>query len=200
MSEELSVEKLVEQFEQLPGIGPKSAERIAFHILERMSVEMVDKMVSTIKQTKEKIVLCSICQNLTTQSPCKLCTSDKRDKSVICVVESPEDVKAIEGTNEYNGLYHVLHGALSPADGISPEDLKISELITRLADGQAKEVIMATNPTVNGTATAVYVSRLLSPMGVKVTRIAHGVPVGSGLEYADKITLIKALEGRQQIG
>lgn len=200
MAEDLSVEKLIEQFEQLPGIGPKSAERIAFHILERMSSEAVASMADTIRLAKEKIVFCPVCQNLTTETPCRICTSAKRDRSVICVVESPEDVNAIEGTNEYNGLYHVLHGALSPADGISPEDIKITELITRLADGSVNEVIMATNPTVNGTATAVYISRLISPMGIKVTRIAHGVPVGSGLEYADKITLIKALEGRQQIG
>lgn len=199
MAEDVSVEKLIEQFEQLPGIGPKSAERIAFHILERMSLESVRSMADVIRGAKEKIIFCPVCQNLTTEVPCKICASDKRDKSVICVVESPEDVNAIEGTNEYNGLYHVLHGALSPADGISPEDIKISELLARLADGSVKEVIMATNPTVNGTATAVYISRLISPMGVRVTRIAHGVPVGSGLEYADKITLIKALEGRQQI-
>lgn len=199
MAEDLSVEKLIEQFEQLPGIGPKSAERIAFHILERMSAEAVLRMTETIRNAKEKIIFCPVCENLTATVPCRICASDKRDRSVICVVESPEDVNAIEGTNEYNGLYHVLHGALSPADGISPEDIKISELINRLADGSVKEVIMATNPTVNGTATAVYISRLIAPMGVKVTRIAHGVPVGSGLEYADKITLIKALEGRQQI-
>ncbi|MBP3360324.1 MAG: recombination protein RecR [Clostridia bacterium] len=199
MAEELSVEKLVEQFEQLPGIGPKSAERIAFHILERMSAESVASMADIIRAAKEKIVFCPVCQNLTAETPCRICASDRRDRSVICVVESPEDVKAIENTNEYNGMYHVLHGALSPADGISPEDIKIKELIERLAGGEVTEVIMATNPTVNGTATAVYISRLISPMGVKVTRIAHGVPVGSGLEYADKITLIKALEGRQVI-
>lgn len=199
VAEELSVEKLVEQFEQLPGIGPKSAERIAFHILERMSAESVASMADIIRAAKEKIVFCPVCQNLTAETPCRICASDRRDRSVICVVESPEDVKAIENTNEYNGMYHVLHGALSPADGISPEDIKIKELIERLAGGEVTEVIMATNPTVNGTATAVYISRLISPMGVKVTRIAHGVPVGSGLEYADKITLIKALEGRQVI-
>jgi len=199
VSEELSIEKLVEQFEQLPGIGPKSAERIAFHILERMSVEDVSKMSETILRTKQEITFCPVCQNLTAQTPCSICASEKRDRTVICVVESPEDVNAIEGTNEFNGLYHVLHGALSPADGITPDDLKIKELVERLADGSVSEIIMATNPTVNGTATAVYISRLLSPMGVKVTRIAHGVPVGSGLEYADKITLIKALEGRQDI-
>ncbi len=199
MSEEISIERLVEQFEQLPGIGPKSAERIAFHILERMSREAVDVMSKVIREAKEKITFCPVCQNLTTKTPCDICSSERRDRSTICVVESPEDVKAIEGTNEYNGLYHVLHGALSPSEGISPEDIKIKELVERLSDGAVKEVIMATNPTVNGTATAVYISRLISPLGVKVTRIAHGVPVGSGLEYADKITLIKALEGRQLI-
>lgn len=199
MSEELSIEKLVEQFEQLPGIGPKSAERIAFHILERMSQDDVRSMAETILRMKQEITFCPVCQNLTAQTPCSICASEKRDKSVICVVESPEDVNAIEGTNEFNGLYHVLHGALSPADGISPDDLKIKELVERLGSGEVREIIMATNPTVNGTATAVYISRLLSPLGVKVTRIAHGVPVGSGLEYADKITLIKALEGRQEI-
>ncbi len=199
MSEELSIEKLVEQFEQLPGIGPKSAERIAFHVLERMSVEDVNTMAETIKGAKEKITFCPVCQNLTAEIPCSICASESRDKSVICVVESPEDVKAIEQTNEYNGLYHVLHGALSPADGISPDDIRIKELVERLSDGSVNEIIMATNPTVNGTATSVYIARLISPLGVKVTRIAHGVPVGSGLEYADKITLIKAIEGRQTI-
>ena len=199
MAEEVSIEKLVEQFQQLPGIGPKSAERIAFYMLERMSVERVNDMADTIRQAKEKITFCPICQNLTAVTPCPICASEKRDRSVICVVESPEDVKAIEETNEYSGLYHVLHGALSPSDGISPDDIKIKELVSRLTDGSVSEFIMATNPTVNGTATAVYIARLISPLGIKVTRIAHGVPVGSGLEYADKVTLIKALEGRQTI-
>ena len=199
MSEEMSIEKLVEQFQQLPGIGPKSAERIAFYLLERMSAERVNTMAETIREAKEKITFCPVCQNLTATVPCPICASGKRDRSVICVVESPEDVKAIEETNEYNGLYHVLHGALSPSEGISPDDIKIKELVSRLSDGSVSEIIMATNPTVNGTATAVYIARLISPLGIKVTRIAHGVPVGSGLEYADKITLIKAIEGRQTI-
>jgi len=164
-----------------------------------MSVEDVNTMAETIKGAKEKITFCPVCQNLTAEIPCSICASESRDKSVICVVESPEDVKAIEQTNEYNGLYHVLHGALSPADGISPDDIRIKELVERLSDGSVNEIIMATNPTVNGTATSVYIARLISPLGVKVTRIAHGVPVGSGLEYADKITLIKAIEGRQTI-
>jgi recombination protein RecR len=192
-----AIENLIEKFEQLPGIGRKSAERIAFHILEHMSADDARSMAAGIIDAKEKIHLCDTCQNLTDTNPCKICASPKRDKSVICVVESPEDVSAIENTNEFNGLYHVLHGALSPMDGISPDDIKINELLLRLTDGEVKEVIMATNPTVSGTATAVYISKLLAPFDVKVTRIAHGIPIGSDLEYADKITLIKALEGRQ---
>lgn len=194
-----AVEAVIEKFEQLPGIGHKGAERIAFYILEKMSAEDVDSFVSDIAQAKRKIVFCPVCQNLTGQSPCKICASSRRDKSIICVVESPEDVAAIENTQEYNGLYHVLHGALSPMDGVSPDDIKIKELIMRLSSGEVSEVIMATNPTVSGTATAVYISKLLQPLGVKVTRIAHGVPIGSDLEYADKITLIKAIEGRNEM-
>ncbi len=193
-----SIEKLIEQFEQLPGIGRKSAERIAFYILERMSSDNVQGMVSAIWEAKENIKFCPVCQNLTVEMPCKICASPKRDKSIICVVESPEDVAAIEATGEFSGTYHVLHGVLSPMDGVSPEDLKINELLTRLS-GEVKEIIMATNPTVNGTATAVYISKLLEPFGVKVTRIAHGVPIGSDLEYADKLTLIKAIEGRHEL-
>lgn len=193
-----SIEKLIEQFEQLPGIGRKSAERIAFYVLEKMTSDDVKNMVLAISEAKENIGFCPVCQNLTVETPCKICSSSKRDKSIICVVENPEDVSAIEATGEFLGLYHVLHGVLSPMDGISPEDLKINELITRLTK-DVKEIIMATNPTVNGTATAVYISKLLEPFGVKVTRIAHGVPIGSDLEYADKLTLIKAIEGRQEI-
>lgn len=193
------IEILIEKFEQLPGIGRKSAERIAFHILEKMSIEQVKNMTSDILSAKEKVKFCTFCQNLTDKSPCNICESSKRDHSVICVVESPEDVSAIEATGEFKGTYHVLHGALSPMDGITPDDLKINELLLRLTDGNVKEIIMATNPTVNGTATAVYINKLLSPFDVKVTRIAHGIPIGSDLEYADKITLIKALEGRQSM-
>lgn len=194
-----AIENLIEKFEQLPGVGRKSAERIAFYILERMSKDEALSMASVITEAKEKVNFCEVCQNLTDTNPCKICSSQKRDKSIICVVESPEDVSAIENTNEYNGLYHVLHGALSPMDGIGPDDIKINELLLRLTDGSVQEVIMATNPTVSGTATAVYISKLLAPFNVKVTRIAHGVPIGSDLEYADKITLIKALEGRQNM-
>lgn len=193
-----SVEELIEQFQQLPGIGRKGAERIAFHILEKMSIEDVSNMTDAVLRSKQNIKFCPVCQNLTAEIPCKICSSEKRDKSIICVVESPEDVSAIEATQEFSGTYHVLHGVLSPMDGVTPEDLSIKELLARL-DENVKEVIMATNPTVNGTATAVYISKLLAPFGVKVTRIAHGVPIGSDLEYADKLTLIKAIEGRQII-
>ena len=192
-----AIEKLIECFQGLPGIGRRSAERISFHILERMSKEDVSKMTSYISEAKDKIKLCQVCQNLTDSDKCEICASPKRDESVICVVESPEDVSAIESTNEYHGLYHVLHGALSPMDGITPDDIKINELLLRLGSDKVKEVIMATNPTVNGTATAVYISKLLKSFDVKVTRIAHGIPIGSDLEYADKMTLVKALEGRQ---
>jgi len=194
-----AIEELIESFEQLPGIGHRSAERIAFHILERMSNEAAEKMASSIIGAKQKVHFCSVCQNLTDSDPCRICASEKRDRETICVVESPEDVSAIENTNEYSGLYHVLHGAISPMDGIGPDDIRIKELIERLADGTVKEIIMATNPTVSGTATAVYISKLLSPFGVRVTRIAHGVPIGSDLEYADRVTLIKAIEGRSEM-
>ena len=194
-----AIEELIEKFERLPGIGHKSAERIAFYLLENMTEEETERMAATIVNTKRKIRLCECCQNLTDESPCKICTSNKRDKSIICVVEGPEDVSAIENTNEYNGLYHVLHGALSPMDGIGPDDIKINELLLRLSDNDVDEVILATNPTVNGTATAVYISKLLAPFDVKVTRIAHGIPIGSDIEYADKITIIKALESRTSL-
>lgn len=193
------IEILIEKFEQLPGIGRKSAERIAFYILDSMSKEQVRAMSDGIWEAKNKIVLCPICQNLTDVSPCAICSSPKRDRSVICVVETPKDLAAVEKTKEYNGLYHVLHGALSPMDGISAEDIKIKELLERLADGEVKEVIMATNTTVSGTATAVYLSKLIRPMGIRTTRIAHGIPVGGDLEYADEVTLIKAIEGRRDM-
>jgi len=190
------IEKLIEQFEQLPGIGRKSAERIAFYILDRMSVESVRDMSEAISSAKSSVKFCRVCQNLTDSDVCKICSSPKRNTSVICVVESPKDVSAIEKTGEYHGLYHVLHGALSPSDNITPDDIRINELLSRL-DNSVTEVIMATNPTVNGTATAVYISRLIQSLGIPVTRIAHGIPVGGDLEYADEVTLVKALEGRQ---
>lgn len=194
-----TIEKLIESFAQLPGIGKKSAERIAFYILDSMDKEDAKKMAESIVDAKSKISFCPICQNLTDTVPCEICSSASRDKSVICVVENPRDVSAIEKTNEYHGLYHVLHGALSPMDGVTPDDIRIKELLLRVSDNTVKEVIMATNPTVSGTATAVYISKLLQPMGVKVTRIAHGIPVGGDLEYADEVTLIKAIEGRREM-
>lgn len=194
-----TIESLIEQFAQLPGIGRKSAERIAFYVLDIMSEADAEKMARIISEAKKSICFCEICQNLTDTSPCPICTSAKRDRSVICVVEEPKDVSVIEKTGQYNGLYHVLHGVISPIDNISPDDIKIKELILRLTDGSVKEVIMATNPTVNGTATAVYIQRLLKPMGVKVTRIAHGIPMGSDIEYADEMTLSKALEARTEM-
>lgn len=193
------IERLIEKFEQMPGVGRKSAERMAFYVIDRMSEDKARDMANAIVEAKTKIVFCNICQNLTDTDPCAICSSQKRDKSTICVVESPKDVAAIEKTNEYNGLYHVLHGALSPMDGIGPDDIKINELMLRMTGDTVKEVIMATNPTVSGTATAVYISKLLQPMGIKVTRIAHGIPIGGDLEYADEITLVKALEGRREM-
>lgn len=193
-----TIECLIEQFAQFPGIGRKSAERIAFYILNNMSDGDVTDMASVIADAKKSVKFCDICQNLTDVSPCPICSSEKRDTSTICVVEDPKDVSAIEKTGRYSGLYHVLHGVISPIDDISPDDIKIKELLLRLT-GDVKEVIMATNPTVNGTATAVYIQKLLAPMGIRVTRIAHGIPIGSVLEYADEMTLSKALEGRTEM-
>ena len=189
------LEELVEKFESLPGIGHKSAQRLAYHVLG-MTQQEAQSFAQAILDAHEKIHTCKVCCNLTDGELCPVCRSDARDKSVICVVEEPKDVFALERAGEYNGLYHVLHGAISPLSGIGPDQLRIKELLARI-DPTVEEVIMATNPTVNGTATAVYISKLLAPFDVKVTRIAHGIPIGSDLEYADKITLIKALEGRQ---
>lgn len=194
-----SIEKLIEGFLRLPGIGRKSAERIAFHILGSMNEEEAQDIANSIIEAKKKVRFCPICQNMTDTIPCAICSDKTRDAALICVVEDARDVAAIEKTNEYRGLYHVLHGTLSPMDGITPEDIKIKELILRCSDDSVREVIMATNPTVSGTATAVYISKLLQPMGIKVTRIAHGIPVGGDLEYADEVTLVKALEGRREM-
>ena len=174
------IEKLIEQFEKLPGIGRKSAERIAFHLLN-MPKEYAHDMAEAIFEAKEKICFCEQCQNLTDVSPCAICSDTRRENNIICVVESPKDVTAIEKMREYRGLYHVLHGALSPMDGIGPDDLKIGSLLERIAKGDIEEVIMATNPNVSGEATAMYLCKLLKPLGVKVTRIAHGLPVGGDL-------------------
>lgn len=190
--------RLIEQFERLPGIGHKTAQRLAFYILD-LPEGQAEKFADAILDARKKIHTCKTCQNLTDQEYCPICSSDGRDRSMVCVVEDPQDVMAFERTREYNGLYHVLHGAISPLDGVGPEQLRIKELLARLGSGEVQEVIMATNPTVEGEATASYISRLLKPMGVKVSRLAYGIPVGGDLEYADEVTLSRALEGRNEI-
>ncbi len=189
--------KLIDELTALPGIGSKSAARLAFHIL-KMPEPRARAIADAIVDAKEKVFCCSICKNLTDTEPCAICSSEKRDRSVICVVETPKDVVAIEKTREFNGLYHVLHGAISPIDKIGPDDIFIKELVQRITP-EVKEVIAATNLTIEGEATAMYISRLLSPLGVNVTRIANGIPVGGDLEYADEITLSKALDNRRKI-
>lgn len=192
------LEILIEQFAKLPGIGKKTATRLAFHVLNSSNEDALS-FANAIINAKEQVKLCKICQNITDSETCALCESPKRDNSVICVTESPKDVISIEKTNEYHGLYHVLHGAISPMDNIGPNDIKISELLERLKDNTVKEVIMATNPTIEGEATAMYIAKLIKPFGIKVTRIAHGIPVGGDLEYADEITLTRAMEGRREM-
>ncbi|MBE7051418.1 MAG: recombination protein RecR [Ruminococcaceae bacterium] len=193
-----SFSKLIDIFRKMPGVGNKSAVRMAYYILS-LSDSEVTEMVNVIRQAKEKIGYCSVCQNTTEQDVCEICSSPKRDKSVICVVEQPKDVVALEKTREYYGTYHVLHGCISPMDSIGPEDLKIKELLERAASDEVKEVIMAISPSIEGEATTMYISRLLKPFNIKVTRIAYGIPVGGDLEYADQITLAKAIEGRREI-
>ena len=189
---------LIEQFERLPGIGHKSAQKLAFHILS-MTDEDAKKFADTIMLAHEKIHRCKTCCDLTDGEYCNICLDEQRDRSVICVVENSKDVIAIERTHEYNGLYHVLQGAISPMNGIGPDEITVKELISRLSDDRLEEIIMATNPTVEGEATAMYISRLIKPMGIKVSRLAYGVPVGADLEYADEITLSRAIEGRQTL-
>ncbi len=191
------LDRLVEKFESLPGIGHKSAQRLAYTVLD-MSREEARDFAAAIVEAHEKIHTCKVCCNLTDGDLCPVCRSATRDKSTICVVEEPKDVFALERAGDYNGQYHVLHGAISPLSGVGPDQLKIKELLARM-DGTVGEVIMATNPTVEGEATAMYVSRLLKPLGVKVTRLAYGIPVGGDLEYADEVTLQRALEGRQEL-
>lgn len=190
--------KLIEQFERLPGIGKKSAQRLAFHVLA-MPKERAQQFADAIMEAHEKIKRCSICQSLTEEAICPICSDEVRDRSTVCVVESSQDVLAFERTKEYHGLYHVLHGLISPMDGIGPDQLSVKELLVRLKSGEVQEVIMATNPTVEGEATAMYLARLLKPMGVRVTRLAYGIPVGGNLEYADEVTLYRALEGRSEL-
>lgn len=189
--------RLIEQFERLPGIGHKSAQRLAYYILG-LSQEETEKFTTAISEAHEKIHYCKECCNLTDQELCPVCRSGGRDRSILCVVEDPRDVFALERTNEFKGLYHVLHGAISPLNGVGPEQLCIKELLARIND-EVKEIIMATNPTVEGEATAMYLSRLLKPMGITVTRLAYGIPVGGDLEYADEVTLMRAMEGRREI-
>jgi len=190
--------RLIDELKRLPGIGQKSAQRIAFH-LERGPREDAERLAAAILDAKDKIRLCSLCNNLTEQDPCEYCTDPRRDPEVICVVETPYNVIAIEKTREYRGLYHVLHGALSPLQGIGPDQLKLKNLVERLKGGKVKELIVATNPNVEGEATAIYLSKLLKPLGLKVTRIGMGVPVGSELEFADEVTMLKAMEGRREL-
>ena len=190
--------RLIELFERLPGIGSKSAQKLAFHILN-MNDAQINYFTDTIKNAHQKIHRCSECCDLTDGEKCNICSDERRDRSTICVVESSKDVMAFERTREYNGLYHVLHGAISPINNIGPEYITVKELLLRLSDDNIKEVIMATNPTVEGEATAMYISRLIKPAGIKVTRLAYGVPVGADLEYADEVTLTRAIEGRSEL-
>jgi len=197
------VTKLIDEFKRLPGIGQKSAQRLAFHVL-RMTGEEVGRFVEAMEEVKRRIVMCTVCNNLTDVEPCRFCSSTSRDRSMICVVEEPYNLVAVEKTRSYHGLYHVLHGTLSPLRGLGPEDLRLPNLLTRLRpennDGvEVREVILATNPNTEGEATATYISRLLKPLGVRVTRIAMGMPVGSDLEYVDEVTMDKALANRHEI-
>ncbi len=193
-----TIEKLIESFEKLPSIGHKTATRLAFHVLN-LDQEGVNEFINSIIEAKKNLKYCSKCFNITDTDPCPICSSPKRDQSIICVVEDVRDVVAMEKTHEFKGVYHVLHGSISPMNGIGPEDIKIKELLERLRDTDVKEIILATNPRVEGEATAIYLSKLIKPIGIKVTRIAHGIPVGGDLEYTDEITLSKALEGRREI-
>lgn len=193
-----SIEKLIESFERLPSIGHKTAARLAFYMLN-CSEEETNEFVSSIINAKKNLKYCSKCFNISDTDPCSICANSKRETTSICVVEDVRDIIAMEKTHEFKGVYHVLHGSISPMNGIGPDDIKIKELLARLMDGQVKEVILATNPRVEGEATAMYLSKLIKPLGVKVTRIAHGIPVGGDLEYTDEITLTKALEGRREM-
>ena len=193
-----SIEKLVEAFEKLPSIGHKTAVRLAFHILDS-SQEETNEFINAIQSAKANLKFCSKCFNISDTDPCPICANEKREKSTICVVEDVKDIIAMEKTHEFKGVYHVLHGSISPMNGIGPEDIKLKELISRLNPEEVKEVILATNPRVEGEATAMYISKLVKPLGIKVTRIAHGIPVGGDLEYTDEVTLTKALEGRREI-
>jgi len=192
------VGRLINEFSMLPGVGPKTAQRIAFYLLNAPE-EVAHRLSDAVREARDNIKYCSVCSNLTDIDPCTICGNDKRSKAVICIVQEPRDVIAMEKSRSFKGLYHVLHGAISPMDGIGPEKLKIKELLGRLHKEKVEELILATNPNVEGDATALYLARLTKPLGIKVTRIAHGLPVGAYLEYADGVTLTKALEGRQEM-
>ena len=192
------VTKLIDELKRLPGIGHKSAQRLAFHLLRAERAE-TDRLIAAIIEVKERIILCSICNNITDLDPCRYCTSPGRDKGIILVIEEPYNLVAFEKTREYKGLYHVLHGALSPIRGLGPDDLKIKNLLERMRSHEVREIILATNPNTEGEATANYISKLLRPLGVRITRIAMGIPVGSDLEYADEVTMHKALSNRHEM-
>ena len=193
-----SIEKLIESFEKLPSIGHKTAARLAFYMLD-LNMQEIDEFISSIVNAKKNLKFCSKCYNISDTDPCQICMNPRRDSNIICVVEDVRDIIAMERTHEFNGVYHVLHGSISPMNGIGPDDIKIKELISRLLDSSVKEIILATNPRVEGEATAMYISKLIKPLGIKVTRIAHGIPVGGDLEYTDEITLAKSLEGRREM-
>lgn len=198
MAEVEAIARLVNQLSKLPGIGRKTAQRLAYHILS-MPEDQVRELAVSIFNGKKQVHPCPVCGNFTDVDPCPICSDPGRRRDILCVVRDPRDVNAIQRMHEYNGLYHVLHGVISPMDGVGPDDIRIAELMSRLADGTVKEVVLATNPDVEGEATASYISRLIRPMGIRVTRIAHGVPVGGELEYTDEVTLSRAFEGRREI-
>jgi recombination protein RecR len=194
-----AVTRLIEEFHRLPGIGPKTAQRLTFYLL-RAPKEQALSLAEAMTYLKEKIVTCAICQNIAEENPCAICRDEARDRSIICVVEEPLDVLALERTREYRGLYHVLHGAISPVDGIGPEDLRMQELLMRIQrEPGIAEIVLATNPNLEGEATAMYLERLIKPLGIRLTRLARGLPVGGDLEYADEVTLTRALEGRREV-
>jgi recombination protein RecR len=190
--------RLIDEFQKLPGIGPKSAQRMAFFLL-KMPAEEVKRFADSIIDAKEKIKYCRVCYNLTAENPCEICSNDKRDKTVICIVAESKDIIAVEKTKEYKGLYHVLQGLISPLDGIGPEELRIRELLERISKAQPEECILVLNPSIEGDATSLYLAKILKPLGIKITRIAFGLPVGGDLEYADEVTLIRAIEGRREV-
>ena len=190
--------KLINELSKLPGIGGKTAQRLAFHILS-MDDKSAAELAGSITDAKKSMTYCSVCGNLTDTDPCVICSDESRDRSIICVVESPKDVVAMEKIREYRGYYHVLHGAISPMDGVGPDDINLKSLIVRLQNEEVKELVIATNPNIEGEATAMYIARLIKPSGIRVTRIAHGIPVGGDLDYADEVTLLKAMEGRRDL-